>query len=63
MNRKELLETILKSKELTHLTKKDADKLLTTTFEMAYGIKPDLRQPFSVFSTVFFSKKLIMDKY
>jgi DNA-binding protein HU-beta len=34
MNRKELLETILKSKELNHLTKKDADKLLTTTFEI-----------------------------
>ena len=34
MNRKELLETILKAKELNHLTKKDADKLLTTTFEI-----------------------------
>ena len=34
MNRKELLETILKNKELNHLTKKDADKLLTTTFEI-----------------------------
>ena len=34
MNRKELLEAVLNSKELRHLTKKDADRLLTTTIEI-----------------------------
>tara|TARA_Y100000385_G_C12577227_1_gene418901 strand:+ start:210 stop:488 length:279 start_codon:yes stop_codon:yes gene_type:complete len=33
MNRKELLETVLSSKELSHITKKDADKIIMTTFE------------------------------
>ena len=33
MNRKELLEAVLTNKELKHLTKKDADRLITCTFE------------------------------
>ena len=33
MNRKELLEAVLSNKELKHLTKKDADRLITATFE------------------------------
>lgn len=34
MNRKELIENLLKTKELSHLTKKDADALLTHTFDI-----------------------------
>ena len=34
MNRKELLETILKDKNLNHLTKKDADHFLATTLDI-----------------------------
>lgn len=30
MNRKELVEAILKSKELSHITKKDADQFINT---------------------------------
>lgn len=33
MNRKELLETILKNKELSHLTKKDADLFINNMLE------------------------------
>ncbi len=33
MNRKELVEAILKSKELNHLTKKDADQFINTMLE------------------------------
>lgn len=33
MNRKELIEAILKTKELNHMTKKDADLFLATTLE------------------------------
>ena len=33
MNRKELLETVLNNKELNHITKKDADRIITATFE------------------------------
>lgn len=34
MNRKELVEAILKNKELNHLTKKEADAFLSTTLEV-----------------------------
>lgn len=34
MNKKELVETILKNKTLEHLTKKDADMFLTTTLDV-----------------------------
>ena len=34
MNRKELIEAILKNKELNHLTKKDADAFVATTLEV-----------------------------
>lgn len=33
MNRKELVETILQSKELNHLSKKDADRFINTMVE------------------------------
>ena len=33
MNRKELLESVLNNKELKHITKKDADRIITATFE------------------------------
>ena len=33
MNRKELLEAVLSNKELSHITKKDADKIITATFD------------------------------
>lgn len=33
MNRKELVEAILKSKELNHLTKKDADAFINTMLD------------------------------
>ena len=33
MNRKELLETVLNNKELNHITKKDADRIIQATFE------------------------------
>jgi len=33
MNRKELLEAVLSNKELSHITKKDADRMITATFE------------------------------
>ena len=33
MNRKELLEAVLNNKELKHITKKDADRIITATFE------------------------------
>lgn len=33
MNKKELLEAILKNKELSHLTKKDADLFMNNMFE------------------------------
>ena len=33
MNKKELLEAILKDKELSHLTKKDADQFLNTMID------------------------------
>ena len=33
MNRRELLETVLNNKELHHITKKDADRIITATFE------------------------------
>ena len=33
MNRKELLEAVLSNKELKHITKKDADRIITATFE------------------------------
>lgn len=33
MNRKELVEAILKNKDLKHLTKKDADTFVSTTLE------------------------------
>ncbi len=33
MNRKELIEAVLNNKELNHITKKDADRLITATFE------------------------------
>ena len=33
MNRKELVEAILKSKELNHITKKDADAFINTLLE------------------------------
>ena len=33
MNRKELVETILKSKELNHITKKDADQFVNTLLD------------------------------
>lgn len=34
MNRKELIEAILKNKELQHLTKKDADLFVATTLDV-----------------------------
>ena len=34
MNKKELLETILKTKELNHLTKKDAENFINTTMDV-----------------------------
>lgn len=34
MNRKELIEAILKEKSLTHLTKKDADTFVNTFFDV-----------------------------
>ena len=34
MNRKELIEAILKDKELTHITKKDADHLVSTLLDV-----------------------------
>ena len=34
MNRKELIEAILKNKELQHLTKKDADAFVATTLDV-----------------------------
>ena len=34
MNRKELIETILKDKELTHLTKKDADYFVSAMLDV-----------------------------
>lgn len=34
MNRKELIEAILKDKGLTHLTKKDADHFVSTFLEV-----------------------------
>lgn len=33
MNRKELVEAILKNKELNHITKKDADAFVSTTLD------------------------------
>ena len=33
MNRKELLDAVLTNKELKHLTKKDADRIITATIE------------------------------
>ena len=33
MNRRELLEAVLNNKELKHITKKDADRIITATFE------------------------------
>ena len=33
MNRKELVEAIIKSKELNHLSKKDADQFITTLLD------------------------------
>ncbi|MBD63756.1 MAG: integration host factor [Halobacteriovoraceae bacterium] len=33
MNRKELVEAIIKSKELSHLSKKDADQFITTMLD------------------------------
>ena len=33
MNRKELVETILKAKELNHITKKDADQFVNTLLD------------------------------
>ena len=33
MNRKELIETVLKDKNLKHLTKKDADQFVSTMLE------------------------------
>ena len=33
MNRKELVETILQSKELNHISKKDADRFINTMVE------------------------------
>lgn len=34
MNRKELIEAILKNKEVAHMTKKDADNFLTTMLDV-----------------------------
>lgn len=34
MNRKELIENILKTKELNHMTKKDADQFINTTLDV-----------------------------
>ena len=34
MNRKELIESILKSKELNHITKKDADTFVATLLDV-----------------------------
>ncbi len=34
MNRKELIETILKEKDVAHISKKDADALATAMFEV-----------------------------
>ncbi len=34
MNKKELIETILKTKELNHLTKKDAERFLNETVDV-----------------------------
>ena len=34
MNRKELIETILKEKDVAHLSKKDADAVATAMFEV-----------------------------
>ncbi len=34
MNRKELIEAILKDKELAHITKKDADHLVSTLLDV-----------------------------
>lgn len=34
MNRKELIEAILKNKEVAHMTKKDADTFLTTMLDV-----------------------------
>lgn len=34
MNRKELIEAILKDKELSHITKKDADHFVSTMLEV-----------------------------
>lgn len=34
MNRKELIEAILKNKDLTHLTKKDADAFVATLLDV-----------------------------
>jgi DNA-binding protein HU-beta len=34
MNRKELIENILNTKELNHLTKKDADQFINTTLDV-----------------------------
>ena len=34
MNRKELIEAILKNKEVNHMTKKDADTFLTTMLDV-----------------------------
>jgi len=34
MNRKELIEAVLKTKELGHLTKKDADNFIATTLDV-----------------------------
>ena len=34
MNKKELVEAILKSKDLKHLTKKDADHFISTTLDV-----------------------------
>ena len=33
MNRKELLETVLNNKELNHITKEDAHRIIQATFE------------------------------
>lgn len=34
MNKKELLEAILNNKELTHMTKKDAEQFINTTIDV-----------------------------
>ena len=39
MNRRELLETVLNNKELNHITKKDADRIITATFETIKTVK------------------------